>query len=110
MQSVTLLLPFLARLLFALFDLGLACGFASRTLLSHLSRLALRSGLRGLVGLAIHDQQNQDQRAHRAQQYGQEGKRRNLQLVPASSHAAFPELSRGGAVVCGKAPARAVNK
>jgi hypothetical protein len=89
-QSVPLFFPFLERLLFALLDLGLACGFVSRTLPSQLSRLALRSKLSGLMGLAIHDQQDQDQRPHRAQQHGQEGERRNLQLVPASSHAAFP--------------------
>jgi hypothetical protein len=89
-QGVSLFLPFLARLLFSLLDLGLACRFVLRTLLSQLGRLALRSGLCGLVGLAIHDQKDQDQRPHRAQQHGQEGERRDLQLVPASSHAVFP--------------------
>jgi hypothetical protein len=91
MQSVAFLLPLFAGLFFEPFALGLMGRFVSRTVLGQLGGFALRSGLGGLMGLAIHNQQDQDQRSHRAQQHGQEGERRNLQFVPASSHAAFPD-------------------
>jgi hypothetical protein len=81
---------FLLQSVACLLSLPLSFGLSLRSLLGQPFRLALRSELGGSVSLAIHDQQDQDQRSHGAEQNGQEGKRRNLQFVSASFHAAFP--------------------
>jgi hypothetical protein len=110
-------LPFLFvgrfHLLSLLFRFRPAGGLGLRTFLGQPCRFAQRPGLGGLVGLAVHHEQDEDQRPHGAEQHGQEGERRDLQLVPTCSHAAFPGCMRGwgGAADGGKPPAaRAVSR
>jgi len=74
-QGVAFLLPGRACLLLKAFALGLLSGRTVGALLGHSGRLAPRSGLGGLVGFAVHDQQHQNQRSHRTQQHGKEGER-----------------------------------
>jgi hypothetical protein len=89
-QNLAFPLPGRACLLLKSFAFGLLGGCPARMFLSQPGGFTLCSGLGGLMGLPVHDQQDQNQRPHSAQQYGQEGECRDLQLVPASSHAAFP--------------------
>jgi hypothetical protein len=89
-QCIALLLPGGARLSLLLLEVSPPGFLTLRTLLGLPCRFALRPRLGRLVCLPVHDEQDQDQRPHGAEQHGQEGERRNLQLVPASSHAAFP--------------------
>jgi hypothetical protein len=89
-QSVAFLFPSCPRLLFEPFAFGLLLRRSARSLLGQPDGFALCSGLGGLMGFPVHDEQNQDERSHRAQQHGQEGERRDLQFMPPSSHAAFP--------------------
>jgi hypothetical protein len=48
------------------------------------------------LGPAIHDEQDEDQRPHRAEQHRQEGEGRDVQTLATASHAALPVVPRGG--------------
>src|SRR5262249_51649685 len=116
-QGVALFLPVLAPSALGVLALGLHRFDLATALLGKLDRFlpCLVPGRE--LGLAIHDQEDQDQRPHRAQEHGEERERIRVR-VPAASHAAFPEgegrsasgAARKAATVAGSGAARAVSR
>jgi hypothetical protein len=114
MQRIRFLLPLPPRFLVSLLPLRQPRQLCQARLLGPvlpaLPGGLLRLGPRRQFGALVDDEEHQQQRAHRAQQDGQEREGRDLQFMASPSHAAFPDCGRDRGIVAADPLTRAVRR